>query len=95
MAEILGLGISHYPGFIYRDRDMSMRVKQTITSPKVPEALKDPRNWPAPMREEWSDDEGAGFAARHRAEFVAAARRARAALDAFRPDLVVIFGDDQ
>ncbi len=95
MAEILGLGLSHYPGFIYPDANMSMRVKQTITSPKVPDALKDPRNWPAPMQKEWADDEGTKFAAAHRAQFVAGVRKARAALDDFQPDLVVIFGDDQ
>lgn len=95
MGAILGLGLSHYPGFIYPDAGMSMRVKQTITSPKVPAALKDPRNWPSPMRAEWSDDEGARFAAKHRTQFVAGVRRVRAALDDFRPDLVAIFGDDQ
>ena len=64
MGEVLGVGISHFPGFIYPDANMAGRVKQTITSPRVPEHLKDPRNWPAPMQEEWSDDEGARFAAK-------------------------------
>ena len=50
LGQVLGLGSSHYPGFIYDDSEMSMRVKQTITSPKVPEHLKDPANWPAPMQ---------------------------------------------
>jgi len=95
MGAILGIGMSHYPGFLYPDREMAMRVKQVITSPKVPERLKDPDNWPAPMRAEWSDDEGAAFAARHRAAFLAGVRKARAAIDAFGPDYVVIFGDDQ
>ena len=56
MGELLGIGISHYPGFIFADAEMSMRVKSTITSPKVPEHLKDPKNWPAPMQEEWADE---------------------------------------
>jgi hypothetical protein len=95
MGEVLGIGISHYPGFIYADHEMSMRVKQTITSPKVPEALKDPRNWPAPMQAEWGADEGTAFAAKHRQEFVDSVREARKALVEFDPDLVIIFGDDQ
>jgi hypothetical protein len=95
MGEILGLGISHFPGFIYNDSDMSMRIKQTLTSPKVPEHLKDPANWPAEMRREWADDEGTAFASRHRAEFVDGVRKLRSALDEFKPDVVVIFGDDQ
>ena len=40
MGEVLGIGLSHYPGFIYADAEMAMRVKSTITSPKVPMALK-------------------------------------------------------
>lgn len=95
MGEVLGLGISHYPGFIYPDSNMSMRVKSTMRSPKVPEHLKDPNNWPLPMREEWGDDEGTSFAARHREQFVDGVRKARQALDDFNPDFMVIFGDDQ
>ena len=95
MGEVLGLGISHYPGFIFADSEMAMRIKSTLMSPKVPEALKDPKNWPQPMQAEWADDEGAGFATRHREQFVAGVREARQALDDFAPDVVVIFGDDQ
>jgi Catalytic LigB subunit of aromatic ring-opening dioxygenase len=95
MAEVLGIGISHFPGFVYPDASMSMRVKQIITSPKVPERLKDPQNWPAPMQEEWGDDEGTKFAAKHRAQFLDGVRKARQAIDDFNPDLVVVFGDDQ
>ena len=42
MGEVLGLGLSHYPGFIYADSEMAMRVKSTITSPKVPAAPQGP-----------------------------------------------------
>jgi hypothetical protein len=95
MGEVLGLGISHYPGFIYPDSNMAMRVKQTMTSPKVPEPMKEPRNRPAPMQEEWGDDKGTMFAAKHREQFVGGVRKARAAIDEFNPDFVVSFGDDQ
>lgn len=95
MGEILGLGISHYPGFLYPDDNMSGRLKKTLSSPKVPDELRDPRNWPTRMREEWADDEGLAFAERHRSEFADGVRRLRTALDDFQPDAVLIFGDDQ
>ena len=95
MGEIIGLGMSHFPGFRYPDADMTQRVKQLMGSAKVPDALKDPKNWPAPMREEWGTDEGLAFAIRHRQEFFSWVRQLRAAIDDFRPDAVVIFGDDQ
>lgn len=47
------------------------------------------------MREDWSDDGGAAAAARHRAELTAHLARCRQALDAFGPDVVVVWGDDQ
>ena len=48
------------------------------------------------MREEWGDDEGiAAAAAAPRGGWLAGFRAARAALDAFAPDFVVIWGDDQ
>jgi hypothetical protein len=95
MAEFLGLGLSHYPGFLYPDDRMSGRIKQVLSSKQVPAELRDVSNWPLPMRREWSDDEGLSFAKKHRAEFVDGVRRLRSALDDFRPDAVVIFGDDQ
>ena len=95
MGEILGLGLSHFPGFIYPAETMSVRVKETITSRKVPAELKNPENWPEAMRKEWSDDEGLAFAAKHRAEYFSGVSQLRAALDDFNPDLVIMFGDDQ
>ena len=95
MADILGLGLSHYPGFYYLDEDMNRFLVDTLESPRVPAEKKDPRNWPAPMQAEWGDDRGASFAKQHRAQFVDGVRRLRAALDGFKPDVVVIFGDDQ
>jgi hypothetical protein len=47
------------------------------------------------MRAEWGDDHGTRAAAAHRKALVAGFERVRAALDAFRPDVVVIWGDDQ
>lgn len=95
MAEILGLGLSHYPPLCGLDRDMAGILSWTLDDPGIPAAEKDPARWPAAMREEWGDDAGETAAAVHRAALVAGFARVRAALDAFAPDVVVIWGDDQ
>jgi hypothetical protein len=66
-----------------------------LNSERTPPELKDPSNWPAGMREEWGEDEGRSAATRHRTSQVEAFRSARKALDEFKPDLVLIWGDDQ
>ena len=95
MAEILGIGISHYPPFSGRDEDMASILRNRLEDPDVPQAAKDPAGWPALMREEWGDDRGTRAAARHRAAMLVGLRKAREALDRFEPDLVLIWGDDQ
>ena len=47
------------------------------------------------MRAEWGNDEGTTSAARHRAALVGWMEKTRAALDDFKPDFVLIWGDDQ
>ena len=95
MAEILALGISHYPPLHGRDDRMSWILKRMLQNPKLPEELRTPAGWPEAMRAEWGNDEGMASAARHRAELVAWMDKSRAALDAFKPDFVLIWGDDQ
>ena len=53
MAEVLGIGISHYPPFSGRDEDMASILRNRLDDPDVPQAVKDPAGWPALMREEW------------------------------------------
>ncbi|MBN9474731.1 MAG: hypothetical protein ABS43_23360 [Bordetella sp. SCN 67-23] len=95
MAEILALGISHYPPLSGRDEQMSSILKGMLKNPELPESLRSPQGWPAGMQEEWGDDEGTASAGRHRGRLVAEMRRVRAELDAFNPDFVLIWGDDQ
>lgn len=95
MAEIQGLGVTHYPGLMMLDADMSGILRRTLQSEKIPHTLRDPKNWPAPMQAEWGDDQGARAAARHRERLVQAFRQIRRELDAFNPDFVLIWGDDQ
>ena len=95
MGELLGLGVSHYPPFAGRDEDMANILRGRLADPDVPAAVKDPASWPALMREEWGSDQGVAGAKRHREAMLRGMRRVREALDAFRPDFVIVWGDDQ
>lgn len=95
MGEVLGLGVSHYPPLSGRDADMANILKGRLQDPDVPAHEKDPANWPADMQAEWGSDEGLAGAARHRTAMLHGLRKAREALDAFNPDFVIIWGDDQ
>ncbi|MFC3711225.1 hypothetical protein ACFOMD_01490 [Sphingoaurantiacus capsulatus] len=70
-------------------------LKAMLRNPHLPPELGQPGGWPAAMQAEWSDDEGTKAAAEHRDLLVAEFRKIRAALDDFKPDLVLIWGDDQ
>jgi len=95
MADTLGIGCTHAPHLQFTDADMANLLRRTLKSERTPERFRDPGNWPEGMRAEWGDDDGAKAAAAHRAKQVQAFREARAALDAFKPDLLLIWGDDQ
>ena len=95
MAELLVLGISHYPPLTGHDERMAAILKRMLTNPNLPEHLRSPAGWPTEMRAEWGDDEGTTSAARHREALVGWMEKTRAALDNFKPDFVLIWGDDQ
>src|SRR5262245_22461369 len=77
MADILGLGLTHYPGLYMLDEDMPVFLRRTLSGKDVPQRVKNPENWPAEMRAEWSDDEGAAAARLHRERCFAAFRKLR------------------
>ncbi len=95
MGEVLGIGMPHAPHLQFTDEDMANLVRRLLTSDRIPEKMKDPSNWPPAMREEWGEDRGLSSAKKHRSELVQGLRAARAALDDFKPDFVLIWGDDQ
>lgn len=95
MGEILGIGCTHGPQIQFPDENMADYLKGFLRGDRMPEERKSIENWPEGMRKEWGSDEGVTAARAYRAEVVDGLRRARAALDAFKPDFVVIFGDDQ
>ncbi|GGO68503.1 extradiol ring-cleavage dioxygenase [Nonomuraea cavernae] len=95
MAEVLGVGLSHYPLFGGLDENMASLLQRTLTDPGIPAEAKDVANWPELARREWADDEGRAAAKEHRAAMVDGFERVRAAIDDFNPDALVIWGDDQ
>jgi hypothetical protein len=94
MEQILGLGITHYPGLSVQG-NLTRRIKMCLADPALPERLRSIDNWPEPMRRQWGTDEGQAHSDAHRREMIKGFRRARRALDEFQPDFCVIWGDDQ
>src|SRR5216683_3047701 len=95
MAEILGIGLTHFPPLSWRDETMGDLLRMLERAPGVSAEFKDRASWPPEMIAELGDDDGGEAARRHRERLVAGFRRCRQALDAFAPDFVVVFGDDQ
>ena len=96
MGEILGIGATHYPpGLVPEEYKPWPLARMLQTDPRIPEHMKDPANWPEPMRLEWGDDEGITAHKAHRARVFSAFRKIRQEIDAFQPDFILMWGDDQ
>jgi hypothetical protein len=95
MGEILGIGCTHGPQLQFPDENMADILRRHLQRETTPAEQKDHANWPAAMRAEWGDDEGLSAAREHRRVLVEGFRKARQALDAFKPDFILIWGDDQ
>ncbi len=95
MADLLGMGLSHAPMFQFPDENMSDILRRFMKSPRLPENMREVHQWPEPMQAEWGDDEGLNSARKHREIAINGFRRLRAEIDAFNPDVVLIWGDDQ
>ena len=96
MADILGMGLSHYPGPLVPVEHWPNMLKRWVEIGRIkPADFAEKERWPALMRVEWGDDEGQSAARSHQVRLAEGYRALRARLDAFQPDIVVIFGDDQ
>ena len=95
MAEIIGLGTTHAPTLFKVPEDMTSSFRRTLAGKNLPHHMRDPRNWPEAMQAEWADDQGAAAGREYNRKVFAATRNLRARLDAFKPDLVILYGDDQ
>lgn len=96
MGELLGIGCPHGPQPQFTDESMANNYfRHNLQSEKTPARWKDPQNWPAAMRDEIGDDDAVTAARRHREAIIGGYREVRARIDAFNPDFIVMFGDDQ
>ena len=96
MAEILGVGLTHYPPLIIPDEEGRIPLRITrARDERVPPQMKIPTNWPEAMRVEYGEDEGVTAAIAHRERLVKSFLRLRDEIEAFNPDFVLIWGDDQ
>lgn len=95
MAEILGLTVSHFPYLRLKHYHMPSVLIGNLARGWVDKPhLKDPKNWPVPMREEWGNDSGAATGKVAQDRQIDQFRKLRTALDDFRPDLMVFFYRD-
>src|SRR5688572_6526585 len=94
MGQILGLGITHSPS-LAAQVNMSARFARYLEEPGLPERFRSIENWPPVMRAQWAEDQGRAHSDRHRQDLFDQFRMIRAELDAFNPDFVLIWGDDQ
>ena len=78
MAEILGIGATHYPPGLVPDEFRAWPLARMLnTDPRIPEHMRDPANWPEPMRVEWGDDGGIASHKVHRERVFSAFRKIR------------------
>jgi len=95
MAEILGLGVTHWPTLCLPNEGLTSVFKRTLTAPNVEARLQGPR----PIGRPSSSPNSATMTACRRQIAAASgsattsARSARS-LDDFSPDLVLVWGDD-
>lgn len=96
MGEILGIGATHYPpGLVPAAYKPWPLAHMLHTDPRIPEAMRNPANWPQPMQLEWGEDEGIAAFEAHRERVFRAFRTLREEIDAFQPDFILMWGDDQ
>jgi hypothetical protein len=94
MGQILGLGMTHYPN-LSTQGNMCLRIQKCLDDPRLPEKFRSLDNWHPTMREQWGNDQGQAHSDKHRQDMIDQFRKIRAELDAFKPDFVLIWGDDQ
>jgi hypothetical protein len=93
MGEVLGIGLSHYPPLLSTPDTYANILRWVLDSPLVPPEAKRPESWPAPMQDAYAHEQK--LAREHQEALVESFRALRQTIDAFGPDAIVIFGDDQ
>ena len=93
MAELLGVGITHYPPLLGQPKAYANLLRLVMGSHIVPEDMKDPSNWPEEMQAEYRDEKDRAL--EHQERHRVALGEIRTIIDDFQPDAVIMFGDDQ
>jgi hypothetical protein len=93
MAEILGVGITHYPPLLGEPETYANLLRMVLNSHLIPKEMKDPGAWPQEMQAQLANELDA--AQEHQTRHKNAFAEVRRAIDEFQPDAVIIFGDDQ
>ena len=95
MGEILGLTLADKPNLRMKPHWIAGALKGNIAQGwKDKPHLKDPKNWPEPMRRDWGDDQGTTTAIAFQQRQIEQFRKLRAALDDFKPDFMVVLYRD-
>lgn len=95
MADVLGVGLTHYPLLAGADTHMANLLKSALKDPDIPDEHKDRSTWSDLARQEWGDDGGTTAAAAHRRRLLDDMRTCREAIEEFEPDVLLVWGDDQ
>ena len=95
MAEILGIGTTDFPMLREAPGGMTGVLYSGLnTGPHYKPETKDPKNWPEPMQQEWSDDNGRAAGIEKQERQFGMFRNLRAKIDAFKPDFILIWSKD-
>ena len=95
MGEFIGLGTTHSPPLMMPDKGRQSMFEDSLKAPNVDPRYRDQANWPADMVAEMGNDRGVAASTSHRERLISCFRQQRKILDEFKPDFVIIFGDDQ
>ncbi|MEE8519632.1 MAG: extradiol ring-cleavage dioxygenase [Dehalococcoidia bacterium] len=93
MAEILGIGVTHYPLLLGPPEQFADLMRGVLNSKRIPAEAKEPSNWPSAMQAEYENEVEAAHI--HQAQHIAAFKKVRERIDEFNPDAVIVWGDDQ
>jgi aromatic ring-opening dioxygenase catalytic subunit (LigB family) len=93
MGEVLGVGCTHYPSLLRGPKAYTSTVRMLMGNPVVSDKMRDPANWPDEARDQWERQNEEATA--HEQRMIEAFRVLRRRIDDFKPDVIVIWGDDQ
>jgi hypothetical protein len=94
MGEIIGLGITHQPTLAAK-QFRPVALWRALEDPLLPPNMKEQSSWPAGLQSAWGTDRGLAACEAHRQAILGEFATVRKALDEFKPDVVLIWGDDQ